>query len=251
MTIPEIFAEHGEPYFRAGEARVIARLLGGRSAGAGHRRRRRHGCGYTRDLIHIKGVSVWLKADLDVLMKRTKRRSDRPLAEKMKDLMPLREPFYAQSDIVVQSREEPHDMIVEEIIAALPRHLDVAAESAPSRSNRHDRAAARQRTDRGAGRARRARLRHRDRPRADRPSRRAHQGAARRRARFHRHRRMSPAIISPRPRPRSTPPASSPRASWCRRARARKATPVSNRCARPSSPPASSAAISSSRSAAA
>ena len=126
MTIPEIFAKHGEPYFRAGEARVIARLLdngpqvlatGGGAVMDQH----------TRDLIHIKGISVWLKADLDVLMKRTKRRNDRPLAEKIKELMPLREPFYAQSDIVVQSRDEPHDTIVDEIIAALAKHLGVAA----------------------------------------------------------------------------------------------------------------------------
>ena len=75
----------------------------------------------TRDLIHIKGISVWLKADLDVLMKRTKRRSDRPLAEKIKDLLPVREPVYALSDIVVQSRDEPHDTIVDEIIAKLPK----------------------------------------------------------------------------------------------------------------------------------
>jgi shikimate kinase len=125
MTIPEIFAKHGEPYFRAGEARVIARLLetGPQvlATGGGAVMDQR-----TRDLIHIKGISVWLKADLDVLLKRTKRRSDRPLAEKIKDLLPLREPVYARSDIVVQSRDEPHDTIVDEIIAALPAHLAVA-----------------------------------------------------------------------------------------------------------------------------
>ena len=89
MTIAEIFAKHGEPYFRAGEARVIARLMengpqvlatGGGSVMNQH----------TRDLIRIKGISVWLKADLDVLLKRTKRRNDRPLAEKIKDLIPSR-----------------------------------------------------------------------------------------------------------------------------------------------------------------
>jgi shikimate kinase len=80
----------------------------------------------TRDLIRIKGISVWLKADLAVLLKRTKRRNDRPLAEKIKDLLPLREPVYAQSDIIVQSRDEPHDTIVDEIIAALPRHVGMA-----------------------------------------------------------------------------------------------------------------------------
>ena len=122
MTIPEIFAKHGEPYFRAGEARVIARLLENGpqvlATGGGAVMNQQ-----TRDLIRIKGISVWLKADLDVLMKRTKRRNDRPLAEKIKDLLPLREPVYAQSDIIVQSRDEPHETIVDEIIAALPQHV--------------------------------------------------------------------------------------------------------------------------------
>jgi shikimate kinase len=127
MTIPEIFEKHGEPYFRAGEARVIARILdhgpqvlatGGGAVMDPH----------TRDLIRDKGISVWLKADLDVLLKRTRRRGDRPLAEKIKDLLPLREPFYAEADIVVQSRDEPHDTIVDEIMAAMPKHVGLAAD---------------------------------------------------------------------------------------------------------------------------
>ena len=126
MTIPEIFAKHGEDYFRAGEARVIARLLDNGpqvlATGGGSIMNQN-----TRDLIHIKGISVWLKADLDVLMKRTKRRNDRPLAEKIKDLLPLREPVYALSDIVVRSRDEPHETIVDEIIAMLPNALGIAA----------------------------------------------------------------------------------------------------------------------------
>ena len=126
MTIPEIFEQHGEAYFRAGEARVIARLLdngpqvlatGGGAVMTQH----------TRDLIHIKGISVWLKADLDVLVKRTKRRNDRPLAEKIQELLPEREPLYALSDIVVRSRDEPHETIVDEIIALLPKPLGIAA----------------------------------------------------------------------------------------------------------------------------
>jgi shikimate kinase len=124
MSIPEIFAAHGEPYFRAGEARVIARLLDSGpqvlATGGGAIMNQR-----TRDLIHIKGISVWLKADLEVLLKRTRRRSDRPLAEKIKDLLPVREPVYAQADIVVQSRDEAHEVIVEEIMAALAKHLGV------------------------------------------------------------------------------------------------------------------------------
>jgi shikimate kinase len=131
MTIAEIFAKHGEPYFRAGEKRVIARLLDNGpqvlATGGGSIMDQA-----TRDLIHIKGISVWLKADLDVLVKRTKRRNDRPLADKMKDLLPAREPVYALSDIVVQSRDEPHDNIVDEIIANLPKPLGIAvAEDKP------------------------------------------------------------------------------------------------------------------------
>jgi len=127
MTIAEIFDKHGEAYFRAGEARVIARLLdhgpqvlatGGGAMMDAH----------TRELIRDKGISIWLKADLDVLLKRTRRRGERPLVDKIKDLMPVREPIYAQADIVVQSRDEPHDIIVDEIIAAMPAHLGLAAD---------------------------------------------------------------------------------------------------------------------------
>jgi shikimate kinase len=128
MTIPEIFDKHGEPYFRAGEARVIVRLLDNGpqvlATGGGAVMDQS-----TRDLIHIKGISVWLKADIEVLMKRTKRRNDRPLAEKIKELLPAREPLYALSDITVHSRDEPHDTIVDEIVADIAKHL--AAEKAP------------------------------------------------------------------------------------------------------------------------
>lgn len=126
MTIPEIFVRHGEPYFRAGEARVIARLLDHGpqvlATGGGAVMDPR-----TRELIQGKGVSIWLKADLDVLTKRTKKRGtgDRPLADRLKELLPLREPVYAMSDITVQSRDEPHEVIVDDIIAALPKHLEL------------------------------------------------------------------------------------------------------------------------------
>lgn len=127
MTISEIFAQHGESYFRAGEARVIARLLahgpqvvatGGGSVMDAN----------TRALIRAKGISIWLKADLDVLLKRTRRRNDRPLVDKIKDLLPVREPLYAEADITIQSRDEPHEMIVDEVIAALARRLDADKE---------------------------------------------------------------------------------------------------------------------------
>lgn len=127
MTIPEIFAQHGESYFRAGEARVIARLLdqgpqvmatgGGAVMDAS-----------TRALIRTKGVSIWLKAEVDVLLKRTKRRNDRPLVDKIKDLLPMREPLYAEADIIIQSRDEPHETIVDEALAALAQRLGVDKE---------------------------------------------------------------------------------------------------------------------------
>jgi shikimate kinase len=125
MTIPEIFDRHGEPYFRAGEKRVIARLLDNGpqvlATGGGAVMDQN-----TRDLIYIKGISVWLRADLDLLLKRTKRRNDRPLAEKIKDLLPQREPVYSMSDIVVQSRDEPHETIIDEIIGKLPNCLGLS-----------------------------------------------------------------------------------------------------------------------------
>src|SRR5215467_14236268 len=80
MTIPEIFSSHGEPYFRAGEARVIARLLDGGpqvlATGGGAFMN-----ADTRAAIRQKGVSVWLRATLDVLLRRIRRRSDRPLLQ--------------------------------------------------------------------------------------------------------------------------------------------------------------------------
>ena len=127
MSISEIFAQHGESYFRAGEARVIARLLahgpqvvatGGGSVMDTN----------TRALIRAKGISIWLKADLDVLLKRTRRRNDRPLVDKIKDLLPVREPLYAEADITIQSRDEPHEMIVDEVVNALARRLDADKE---------------------------------------------------------------------------------------------------------------------------
>src|SRR6195952_3071203 len=80
MTIPEIFAVHGEPYFRDGEARVIGRLLDNGPAviatGGGAFMREE-----TRNRIRDKAVSLWLKADADIIMKRVKRRADRPLLQ--------------------------------------------------------------------------------------------------------------------------------------------------------------------------
>jgi shikimate kinase len=131
MTIPEIFAAHGEPYFRSGEARVIARLLDG-----GPQVLATGGGAFmnpdTRAAIRGKGISVWLRASLDVLNRRVRRRNDRPLlkdsepAETLRRLIDERYPVYAEADITVESREVPHDTIVDEIVAGLRAHAQLA-----------------------------------------------------------------------------------------------------------------------------
>ncbi|MBN8991380.1 MAG: shikimate kinase [Rhizobiales bacterium] len=124
MTIPEIFATHGEPYFRDGEARVIARLLDNGPAviatGGGAFMREE-----TRKRIADKAVSIWLKADLDVIMKRVKRRADRPLLQTedpvatVARLLEIREPVYQGADLTILSRDVPHERIVDECMDAL------------------------------------------------------------------------------------------------------------------------------------
>ena len=128
MTIPEIFEVHGEPHFRDGEARVIARLLDNGPAvlatGGGSFMREE-----TRRRIGEKAVSIWLKADPDVIMRRVKRRADRPLlqtvdpAATVNRLISEREPTYRHADLTISSREVPHDKIVEECLVALHAKL--------------------------------------------------------------------------------------------------------------------------------
>jgi shikimate kinase len=130
MSIADIFARQGEAYFRSGEARVIARLLesgpqvlasgGGAVMNAD-----------TRSAIKAKGVSIWLNAEIDVLMRRiAKRKSERPMlhtddpAETLRQLLIAREPVYALADLTVQSREGPHEAIVAEIMRALAGYLE-------------------------------------------------------------------------------------------------------------------------------
>jgi shikimate kinase len=134
MTIPEIFAAHGEPYFRDGEARVIARLLdngpGVLATGGGAFMREE-----TRGRIRDKAVSVWLKADAETIMKRVKRRADRPLlqtadpAATIGRLIEERHPIYQLADITIASRDILHERIVEECMAALHAHLCGANET--------------------------------------------------------------------------------------------------------------------------
>ncbi|HEY8594639.1 MAG TPA: shikimate kinase [Devosiaceae bacterium] len=128
MTIPEIFETHGEEDFRTGEARVIARLLkdGQSVIGTG-------GGAFinpdTRALIAENAISVWLKADLDLLFERVSRRSNRPLLKTsdpkktLKELIDRRYPVYALADITVVSRDEPHDLIAADVIAAVDAFL--------------------------------------------------------------------------------------------------------------------------------
>jgi shikimate kinase len=139
MTIPEIFEKHGEPYFRSGEVRVVARLLDGGpqvlATGGGA-----YMNGETRARIRAQGVSVWLKADIEVLLKRVRRRADRPLLKAddpelvLRRLMDQRYPVYAEADLTVVSREASHDDIVDEVIGQLAAHL-VAAPAGPGRAS--------------------------------------------------------------------------------------------------------------------
>lgn len=131
-SISEIFAEHGEDYFRQGERKVIGRLLenGPQVLATG-------GGAYmnpdTRANIKAHGLSVWLKADIKVLMKRVGRRDNRPLLaagdpEKvMKKLMEERYPIYAEADVMVESRDVPHDVIVGAVIDAIADKLGCRA----------------------------------------------------------------------------------------------------------------------------
>ena len=123
-SINDIFAENGETYFRDGERRVIARLLaegpkvlatgGGAFMNA-----------ETRARIAASSLSIWLRADLDTLMMRVARRETRPLLRSpnprgvMERLIAERYPVYALADIVVDSRDVAHDVMVEDIVRAL------------------------------------------------------------------------------------------------------------------------------------
>src|SRR5205085_10646070 len=124
MSIPDIFEAHGEPQFRDGEARVIARLLESGPAvlatGGGAFMREE-----TRNRIGVKAISVWLKADADIIMRRVRRRADRPLLQTpdpeatIGRLISEREPVYQHADLTIWSRDVPHEKIVDECIDAL------------------------------------------------------------------------------------------------------------------------------------
>lgn len=134
-TIPEIFETYGEPYFRDGERRVIARILqtGPQVLATG-------GGAYmapeTRQRVRDSGVSIWLKAELSILLKRVSRRDNRPLLKtvdpetRMRTLMNERYPIYAEADVTVESRDVPHDIIVDDVLVALARGPLASGEAA-------------------------------------------------------------------------------------------------------------------------
>src|SRR5215831_15315229 len=136
-AITDIFKDHGEPYFREGERKVIARILKSGSqvlaTGGGAFMSTE-----TRDNIRASAVSVWLKAELPLLLRRVLKRNNRPLLERdpegvMRSLVETRYPIYALADITVESRDLPHDVMVFEIIEALAAHgAPRPAETAPA-----------------------------------------------------------------------------------------------------------------------
>ncbi|MCG8598376.1 MAG: shikimate kinase [Kiloniellales bacterium] len=142
LEIPEIFERFGETYFRDGERRVIARLLKGPphvlATGGGA-----FMDSETRDLLRRNAVTIWLRADLEVLAERCSRRNNRPLLadgnmkETLRKLIEVRYPVYAEADIVVDSSDEPHEAIVDAIIERLrKRPAASGAESSGADANR-------------------------------------------------------------------------------------------------------------------
>ena len=133
MTIPEIFAQRGEAEFREGERRVISRVLTTRAplvlaTGGGAFMNAE-----TRERVKELGISVWLMAEPDVLMRRVRKRSNRPLLQTadpeatLRRMLSEREPVYALADITILSSDEPHEVVVGETIAALDDYLRLAA----------------------------------------------------------------------------------------------------------------------------
>jgi shikimate kinase len=123
-SVQDIFRDHGEASFREGERRVIARLLESGpqvlATGGGAFMTEE-----TRNNISRRGIAVWLKADIELLMKRVRRRDNRPLLkadnpeEVMQSLIEQRYPVYSQADIIIESRDVPHSSIVSDVIRAL------------------------------------------------------------------------------------------------------------------------------------
>lgn len=136
MSIDDIFTRHGEAHFRDGERKVIGRLLDGPpvvlATGGGAFMNME-----TRTRIKASALSIWLDAELDVLLRRCLKRSNRPLLrqgdprETLLRLKTERDPVYAQADFSVHSGDGPHELVVEAIIRLLEdRPSPVAAATA-------------------------------------------------------------------------------------------------------------------------
>jgi shikimate kinase len=127
-SISDIFAVHGEKVFRDGERRVIQRLLGNPmhvlATGGGA-----FIDPATRALVKNKALSIWLKAELDQLLKRIGRRNDRPLLQnvdpraKLAELIEARHPVYAEADLTVESADGPPDVTVQRVLRAIEAEL--------------------------------------------------------------------------------------------------------------------------------
>ena len=128
MTIAEIFARDGEPYFRERETRVVERLIknGPRIVATGGGAFVHPG---TRAAIKSLGLSLWIKAEFDVLMRRVRKRSNRPLLQTpdpegtLRRLMAERYPVYAEADLTVVSHDGPQEVMVGDMLAELEAHL--------------------------------------------------------------------------------------------------------------------------------
>lgn len=119
-SIKDIFADHGEPFFRDGERRVISRLLANGPAviatGGGA-----FMTPAVRENIRERGVSVWLRAEFQLLLRRVQRRTHRPMLVAdpegtLRRLMEARYGTYATADVIVEARDVPHEQMVNEII---------------------------------------------------------------------------------------------------------------------------------------
>lgn len=136
MSIPDLFAQYGEAEFRALEQRVILRVLENGPqvlATGGGAFMNEH----TREAIAAAGISVWLKADVDVLLERVSKKQNRPLLQNadprgvLERLIAERHPVYALADITVPTRDDRREVIAGEVIEAIGRSLDAMGEKAP------------------------------------------------------------------------------------------------------------------------
>lgn len=137
LTVEEIFARDGEAGFRAGERRVIARLLDNPvqvlSTGGGA-----FMDAATRARLRERAITVWLRADIELLLARVSRRNNRPLLKSgdpravLERLIAERYPIYAEADITIDSVDGPPEATLEQILASLERHPAIKASTGAS-----------------------------------------------------------------------------------------------------------------------